>query len=434
MSQAVETETIPPHIDKAKVQRRSQSYADDNGSQSVFMAVEPGTRVHAGDRGNVGTVVSDKGNFCDVHFVSDDGNTATKELPKTQLKFLDGTALAKPLGKKIKPIPFGELVANYSTLREPVISGILRRGETANIIAAAKIGKSFLAGNLAMSVATGCQWLGNDVAQGRVLVIDNELHPETLSHRLFRIATDMMVDAGDIGDSIDVVPMRGLNVDIHGVEDQLEAINPGHYTLCVIDALYRTIPEGVSENDNAAMMGIYNRLDYYASRWNCAIAVVHHSSKGFQGDKSVTDVGSGAGAISRAADTHIAIRPHEEPGLAVFECVTRSFKSPDPFSIKFEWPLWSAVSNRPEVRKPGRQNAEAQERADTEDSQAILAKIPASSADIQQARLAEMFDFGESKFRRLMGKLCRAGLVEIERKRPESGGRETVFYRRAVNE
>lgn len=287
-----------------------------------------------------------------------------------------------------------------------------------------------MGGNLAWSVATGTPWLGHDVIRGRVAIIDNELHPETLRHRLYRIATELMIDIDDHRDAIDVYPIRGRGLDIHGIRHAIRDIEPGTYDLVILDALYRTIPEGTSENDNAAMMAIYNRLDDYASKWDCAIAVVHHASKGGQGEKSITDVGAGAGSISRAADTHIIVRPHEDDGLSVMECVTRSFKSPDPVSIKFDWPIWSTVGAEPEVRKPGRREATEQAKQDKEASAAILREIPMAPKGIQQKLLFERFDFGVGKATRLVGALVREKAVKITRRRKKGGKQTFVFYSR----
>ncbi len=90
------------------------------------------------------------------------------------------------------------------------------------------------------------------------------------------------------------------------------------------------LPAGIDENDNAAMSQVYNAIDRYAEMLQASFILVHHSSKGSQSGKSVTDVGSGAGAISRAADAHLILRPHEEPNCAVFESAVRSWPPVEP--------------------------------------------------------------------------------------------------------
>ena len=333
---------------------------------------------------------------------------------------------------RIQPVGIGVLIESNPDMRPVVIEGVLRRGETCNVIASAKVGKSHLAGNLAWCIATGTPWLSHEVQQGAVLIIDNELHTETLAQRYYRIATSMMVDYRDYADAIQTISLRGQNIDIHQIENRLASIEPGTYSLVVIDALYRTLPDGTSENDNAQMMAIYNKLDQYATQWDCAIAVVHHASKGQQGDKSVTDTGSGAGSISRAADTHIVIRQHEDPELSVLECVTRSFKSPEPVSIRFDWPLWSHVETAPSVKKLNRQNKEDQDKTDSDDALALLEKVPTMPKAIQQNKLFEQFDFGIGKSTRLVGKLIRAGQVKVRRKTKNGGKRALVFYTQVI--
>ncbi|HUP78920.1 MAG TPA: AAA family ATPase [Pirellula sp.] len=327
----------------------------------------------------------------------------------------------------IRPLNIGELIESNPDMRPVVVEGILRRGETANIIAAAKVGKSFLAGGLAWAIATGTDWLSHGVVQGRVLIIDNELHAETLANRLYRIGTDMMINVSEYADAIHVISLRGENIDIHHIEHRLDEIQAGTYTLCIVDALYRTIPVGTSENDNSAMMAIYNKLDYYAGKWQTAIAVVHHSSKGAQGDKSVTDVGSGAGSISRAADTHIVIRAHEDPKLSVLECVTRSFKSPDPVSIRFDWPLWNAVAVDPVVKKLGQQNDERRAKEDTEADSLLLNAFAKNERYLSESQLVRATGMGPTRVSRAIGRAVSSD--SLHQKNVKRQNRKVAVYR-----
>ena len=107
-----------------------------------------------------------------------------------------------------------------------------------------------------------------------------------------------------------------------------------------IDALYRALPRDCEENSNENMRDIYNLIDQYAEQTKAAFVLVHHSSKGNQSEKSVTDTGSGAGAISRAADAHCIIRPHEESDCAVMDCRIRSGAQPAPLGLRWSYPLW----------------------------------------------------------------------------------------------
>jgi RecA-family ATPase len=114
-----------------------------------------------------------------------------------------------------------ELGIAYPALRPPVIHGLLREGETMNVIASPKTGKSWLTIDLALAVAAGRPWLGRfETVRGDVLIIDNELHPETSSHRIPRVAEARGLTLADIGDRVSVDNLRGrlkslLDLDLH---------------------------------------------------------------------------------------------------------------------------------------------------------------------------------------------------------------------------
>jgi hypothetical protein len=247
-------------------------------------------------------------------------------------------------GEGEEPIPppcsLRELITTYPTLRPAVIDGLLRVGETANIVAHPKRGKSWLVNSLSLCVSGGLRWLDTfQCTRGRVLLIDAELYREDIAYRLPLVAKAMLLNP-DYVDSIDVWALRGLGVDLVKLGPMLDSIEPGRYALIILDAWYRFLPIGFSENDNAQVMALYNKIDAYASRLGAAWVNVHHASKGDQSGKGVTDVGSGAGSQSRAADTHLIIRQHEQEDVAVIEAVVRSWPPVERFAIRWNFPTW----------------------------------------------------------------------------------------------
>ena len=334
---------------------------------------------------------------------------------------LDSKMLEQTAPRGIAPIPFGDFVRDFPAMRPEVIEGILRQGETMNIISSAKVGKSFLAGGMAWSVATGRDWLSHAVTQSKVLIIDNELHSETLANRLDRIADAMMIDYAERAGAIDVIPLRGLGLDVDSVGSGL-IIPEGVYGLVIVDALYRWLPENCSENDNAKMMRVYNRIDELAGSWGAAVAIVHHSSKGDQGDKAQTDVGSGAGSIARAADVHLTIRPHQQAGLQVLEGSCRSFAKPDPVSIRYQYPLWEAIGCPAELKTRRPLGEASQEKNDAEGKQAILDAIP-EGGHVRKRRLRDSVGMGDGRLSRLLGLLVKDGKVKIGRRRKKGSAK-----------
>lgn len=246
--------------------------------------------------------------------------------------------------RRLKSRTMGQLLAEFTELRPVVIDELARRGDAINIVGQTKVRKSWLVLLLVICVALGMKWLGRfQCARGRVLIIDNELHPDTLADRVRRVCKAMGINPDDLADQIEIANLRtdpDGEVEIGALDAYLADVSPGEFDLILLDAWYKFQPDGSDENANAATTSAYKPLSRIASRLDCTIAIVHHSSKGNQAGKSVTDVGAGAGSLARATDAHIILREHEEPNVAVFEAALRSFVPVEPFCIQWDAPLW----------------------------------------------------------------------------------------------
>ena len=240
----------------------------------------------------------------------------------------------------------GELMNDYPQLRTPVIEGLLREGETMNVIAPPKTGKSWLVTDLALAVASGSPWLGRfRTTQGKVLIIDNELHGETSANRIPKVAAARGMDMEDIKPFLDICNLRGHLMDLITLGSFFRDITPGEYKIIILDAFYRFLPRDTDENDNGSIAQLYNHIDRYAKELGCCFVLIHHSSKGNQSGKAISDVGSGAGAQSRATDTHLILRAHEQPGAAVLEAAVRSWKPIEPLCLAWTFPVWNPAEH-----------------------------------------------------------------------------------------
>lgn len=261
--------------------------------------------------------------------------------PAPAVPVVSSVSSSSPAILTANPCCIIDLVAKYPAMRPPLIHGLMRQGETANLIAAPKVGKSWMSLDLAISLARGGMFLDTFACEpGSVLLIDNELHPETLADRMPKVIAARGLDLATVGKNIFVESLRGQLRDLPGMESYFRGIAPGRFALVICDAFYRFLPGGMDENDNGAMAGLYNLIDRYAAITGSAFVLIHHTSKGDQSQKSVTDVGSGAGAQSRAPDAHIALRRHEEDGCAVLQAEVRSWQPPDPLCLRWKYPLW----------------------------------------------------------------------------------------------
>ncbi len=274
----------------------------------------------------------------------------TARAPKEERVHLNGHANRAPpesyqaQQNLIRPAfkPARELLRDHPDLRPPVIHCLLRRGETMNVIAPSKTGKSWLALDLALSIVSGQPWLGRfRVERGEVLILDNELHAETSAHRLPKVAEARDLRPDDWCDRLHIDNLRGRLADIYSLRSYFAAIKADRFSVVVVDAFYRVIPRDTNENDNGEVANMYNALDAYASQVGCSFVLIHHSSKGLQSDKAVTDVGAGAGAQSRAADTHLILRAHEEQDVVVIEGAVRSWPPIEALCLRWNFPVWN---------------------------------------------------------------------------------------------
>jgi hypothetical protein len=223
-------------------------------------------------------------------------------------------------------------------MRPFVVDGLLRRGEICNFIGASKTGKTWMLYHLIAALASGGAWLGRQCTQSRVLLVDNELHPETAKNRMANVVEALGMDKATFDERLRVAFVRGRMATLEDVEATLRAAGRGAFDVIALDAFYRFL-NGVDENANGEMTGVYNHLDRIAEFSGAAIINVHHSSKGDQSNKATTDVGSGAGAIARATDTHLAFLRHMEEGCVVLRGECRSSRRPMAVGLRLNPPF-----------------------------------------------------------------------------------------------
>jgi hypothetical protein len=344
------------------------------------------------------------------------------ELDLLQQEVADGEW---PVKLRLKTKTVRQLLNENPDLRRPVIHGLLREGETMNVIASPKIGKSWLVTDLALSVATGRPWLETyPTERGSVLICDNELHRETTAHRIPKVMAARGISIDDVGEQIHVANVRGDLKDIFSLGSCFESLQPGQFKVIVLDAFYRFMPRDSDENDNGTMSQVYNHLDRHAAQLGCSFVLIHHSSKGNQSGKAVTDVGAGAGSQSRATDTHLVLRPHEEESCVVLDAAVRSWPPIPPRCLRWTFPVWvpddrldpaALRPERPRRRPKTEERANPPERA-TERPwdalrfvEAFVGPTPATTLAIIQA--AETLGLSERKATKLLKQAEADGLV-----------------------
>jgi hypothetical protein len=279
-----------------------------------------------------------------------------KRMRSAERKVQRGISANSRLTIHPSPVSVGQLVKDHPVLRPPLIHGLLRTGETMNVIAPPKFKKSWLVLDLALALATGRPWLDTFATEpSHVLILDNELHAETSADRIPKVAEARNIDLATVADRLFIENLRGRLLDINSLQHYFESLRRDYFRLVVLDAFYRFLPKDSDENSNSNLTDVYNRLDAYASMLDCSFILVHHASKGSQSGKSITDVGAGAGSQARATDTHLVLRQHEEDNCVVVDAAVRSWHPIDPICLRWSFPVWNLdESLDPESLRPER--------------------------------------------------------------------------------
>ena len=323
-----------------------------------------------------------------------------------------------------------DLIENHTELRPMIIQGLLREGEVGNLVSSPKIGKSWLAMHLSACVAAGLDWLKFPVAQGKVLYVDMELHKEDLSHRLREIIYANGIKQTAIGRQLMLLPLRGKKMDLTRLNRLLLQLAGHDFKLIVLDALYRLLPDGVSENSNSEICQIYNDIDSVAQSLNAGVVVVHHASKGDQSGKGVTDVGSGAGSQSRAVDSHIVLRHHKEEGCTVMDAAVRSWKPLEPVVLRWSYPRWEVAEglDPKDLKTVQTTNEVRQESNDREGFEKIIRALRDSDKPMSQHALVGETRMSKDRFRRLVSMLIDDEVVEIDHVVKQEKGADWKYY------
>ncbi|MFZ5915525.1 MAG: AAA family ATPase [Chloroflexota bacterium] len=227
-----------------------------------------------------------------------DGQVSLEHLVTTSRAAFQGVRWDSPDRPAMRLLSAGDILT--TVWPEPVwaVPGLLPTG--LGILAGRpKVGKSWLAMQLAQAVATGGHALGERIEPGAVLYLALEDSPQRLKDRLGRQAWPLnaMADFMPLGQFVDEVgDLR--NGGGERLATQIERVG---YRLVVIDTLSRSCYG--DQNDVQAMTRALTPLQEMAHGRNCAILMVDHHRKGFGADPDAIGDILGSTAKGAMADT-----------------------------------------------------------------------------------------------------------------------------------
>ncbi len=174
--------------------------------------------------------------------------------------------------------------------RRYLVKGWLERGALSVLYGESNVGKTFLALDLAMHVAAGCQWHGVRVQGGPVVYIAGE-GGRGIRNRIeaLRCALPNLTRGAEKGFHLLPVSVDLCRADGDALVKVLQSL-PSSPALVVVDTLARAMGEG-DENSGQDMGAMIRTLDLIRGETGAHVLVVHHAGK---------DTSKGARGHSRA--------------------------------------------------------------------------------------------------------------------------------------
>lgn len=235
---------------------------------------------------------------------------------KEYLDDVFGKTDARPARRATYSLIFDD---QLGTIEKPdwLIDGILPTRSLGVVHGQPGAGKTFLVLDWAMCVAEGHKWLGRAVQQGPVVYVLAEgwhgLNGRVSAWKMHNgVMSDDRSGVAFLGQPIRLIDPR----DIMAFGDSVEAT--GVYPcLVVIDTLARN-STGIDENSAKEMGQIISNCDQLRQRFDCAVLLVHHSTKGGLSAPTLR----GSSALNGAADTVVSVKQGEgdDQGFLVVGC------------------------------------------------------------------------------------------------------------------
>lgn len=238
-----------------------------------------------------------------------------------------------------------------------IIEGVLKKGAKMICTGDSKSGKTCLLMNLAVCMAEGWEWLGHQCMQGKILYINMEVMQSDFEARYKAIYKAYGKPATSEGkNNFDFWNLRGKAEPLEKLAPKIiRRCRNENYLAIIVDPIYKV--QGGDENSAEAIGRFCATFDKIAEETGASMIYVHHHAKGLQGGRKAMDRGSGSGVFARDADaiidfTNLVLDPNEKD-LANYlrgpkegeiiplqlEMVLRSFRSPAPVNLFFEFPL-----------------------------------------------------------------------------------------------
>lgn len=213
-----------------------------------------------------------------------------------------------------------------------MVDGVIERGANGFFAANPKTGKSWVAVDLAISLALGCDWLGFAIPRPvKVALVSREDNPGLTAWRIKHLFASKECHAPGLLESNFYVNSRRQSPQLmldnaEQVDELAKAMKSFEAEFAIFDVF--NVMHGADENDNSEMRRVLQRLSQLQAEVGCSIGVVHHYSKASDPGLPLTQRLRGAGAIAGWCEWLIGIAMADP--AAKIRCMEFDIKADNP--------------------------------------------------------------------------------------------------------
>ena len=242
----------------------------------------------------------------------------------------------------------------------PVVEGLIEEGEAIAIVGSAKAGKSFLALQLALCIASGLPFLGHEIHRKRVLLANLEVADGQYKRRLRRMTEAMQIDLADLRDWLHIQNLKKSGTNWETLRADADSVNA---EVVFVDPFYQ-IFDGEETDELAVQEAIVSMRRLQAS--DKTLITVFHSPKGINGERNAIDMISGSSRLARYPESILVLVNHAEAKeLRVLTTVLRNHPPSDDITLRMDWGVFQpepTIAPHIETAASRKKLAEAQAR------------------------------------------------------------------------
>ena len=219
-----------------------------------------------------------------------------------------------------------------------IITGILHQSLKMMVGGPSKARKTWLLMHLALAIATGRMWLGQQCQKGAVLYINFELPEPFFRERALWILKQMGIEG---------IPSNFYELNLRGYAGPAEEILPKvarkirqlpPLLAIVIDPTYKLMGTKRDENSAVDIASLMNEVDRLAVQTGASVISAAHFAKGNASAKEAIDRIAGSGVFGRDPDSILMMSPLNTEDAYQLHFILRCLPPKQEIAIK--WNGW----------------------------------------------------------------------------------------------